>query len=92
MLVPVASILAAYFFVNISLRAFNAEKNKKLADSTFRFLMKNIEKKNYFFFLIEKILKKTFSYKYIRREKSATKKGHRQNYLNLKIKSVHNGA
>ncbi len=35
---------------------------------------------------------KTFSYKYIRREKSATKSGHRQNYLKLKIKSVHNGA
>ena len=41
-----------------------SEKNKRLADSTFLFLMKNIEKKNYFFFLIERILKKTFSYKY----------------------------
>lgn len=35
---------------------------------------------------------KTISYKYIRREKSATKSGHRQNYLKVKIKSVHNGA
>jgi large subunit ribosomal protein L21 len=35
---------------------------------------------------------KTISYKYIRREKSATKIGHRQNYLKIKIKSVHNGA
>ena len=32
---------------------------------------------------------KTFSFKYIRREKSATKKGHRQNYLKVKIKSIH---
>ncbi len=32
---------------------------------------------------------KTISFKYIRREKSATKKGHRQNYLKIKIKSVH---
>lgn len=35
---------------------------------------------------------KTISFKYIRREKSATKKGHRQNYLKVKIKSVHAGA
>lgn len=35
---------------------------------------------------------KTISFKYIRREKSATKIGHRQNYLKVKIKSVHNGA
>ena len=35
---------------------------------------------------------KTFSFKYIRREKSATKKGHRQNYLKVKIKSIHAGA
>ncbi len=35
---------------------------------------------------------KSFSFKYIRREKSATKKGHRQNYLKLKIKSIHAGA
>ena len=35
---------------------------------------------------------KTFSFKYIRREKSATKRGHRQNYLRLNIKTVHAGA
>ncbi len=35
---------------------------------------------------------KSFSFKYIRREKSATKKGHRQNYLKLKIKSIHAAA
>ena len=35
---------------------------------------------------------KSFSFKYIRREKSATKKGHRQNYLKVKIKSIHHGA
>lgn len=35
---------------------------------------------------------KTVSFKYIRREKSATKKGHRQNYLRVKIKSIHAGA
>ena len=29
------------------------------------------------------------SFKYIRREKSATKVGHRQNYLQVKIKSIH---
>ena len=34
---------------------------------------------------------KSFSFKYIRREKSATKKGHRQNYLKVKIKSIHHG-
>ena len=34
---------------------------------------------------------KTISFKYIRREKSATKKGHRQNYLKIKIKSIHKG-
>ena len=33
---------------------------------------------------------KTISFKYIRREKSATKKGHRQNYLRVKIKSINN--
>ena len=32
---------------------------------------------------------KTISFKYIRREKSATKIGHRQNYLKIKIKSIH---
>ena len=32
---------------------------------------------------------KTISFKYIRREKSATKKGHRQNYLKVKIKTIH---
>lgn len=43
--------------------------------------------------LLEEIRgKKTVSFKYIRREKSATKKGHRQNYLRVKIKSVHHGA
>ena len=34
---------------------------------------------------------KSFSFKYIRREKSATKKGHRQNYLKLKINKIHTG-
>ena len=34
---------------------------------------------------------KSISFKYIRREKSATKRGHRQNYLKLKIKSIHAG-
>ena len=34
---------------------------------------------------------KTISYKYIRREKSARKVGHRQQYLKIKIKSIHNG-
>ncbi len=34
---------------------------------------------------------KSFSFKYIRREKSATKRGHRQNYLKVKIKSIHAG-
>ena len=32
---------------------------------------------------------KSFSFKYIRREKSATKRGHRQNYFQVKIKSIH---
>jgi len=32
---------------------------------------------------------KVISFKYIRREKSATKIGHRQNYLKIKIKSIH---
>ena len=32
---------------------------------------------------------KTISFKYIRREKSATKIGHRQNYSKIKIKSIH---
>ena len=35
---------------------------------------------------------KTFSFKYIRREKSATKRGHRQKYLKIKIKTIHAGA
>jgi large subunit ribosomal protein L21 len=35
---------------------------------------------------------KVISFKYIRREKSATKRGHRQQYLKLKIKSIHKGA
>ena len=34
---------------------------------------------------------KTISFKYIRREKSATKKGHRQNYFQVKIKAIHAG-
>ena len=34
---------------------------------------------------------KVISFKYIRREKSATKVGHRQKYLKLKIKSIHKG-
>ena len=32
---------------------------------------------------------KVISFKYIRREKAATKIGHRQNYLKVKIKSIH---
>ena len=32
---------------------------------------------------------RTVSFKYIRREKSATKIGHRQKYLKVKIKSIH---
>jgi large subunit ribosomal protein L21 len=32
---------------------------------------------------------KVISFKYIRREKSATKVGHRQKYLKIKIKSIH---
>ncbi len=32
---------------------------------------------------------KSLSFKYIRREKSATKRGHRQQYLRIKIKSFH---
>ncbi|MBI4431892.1 MAG: 50S ribosomal protein L21 [Candidatus Omnitrophica bacterium] len=32
---------------------------------------------------------KVISFKYIRREKSATKIGHRQKYLKVKIKSIH---
>lgn len=35
---------------------------------------------------------KSISFKYIRREKSATKKGHRQNYLKVKIKSISQGS
>lgn len=35
---------------------------------------------------------KSVSFKYIRREKAATKIGHRQNYLKVKIKSIHAGA
>ena len=34
---------------------------------------------------------KVISFKYIRREKSATKIGHRQQYLKIKIKSIHHG-
>ena len=34
---------------------------------------------------------KVISFKYIRREKSATKIGHRQQYLKVKIKSIHHG-
>ena len=34
---------------------------------------------------------KTVSFKYIRREKSATKSGHRQQYLKVKIKSIVHG-
>lgn len=34
---------------------------------------------------------KVISFKYIRREKSATKIGHRQNYLKIKIKAIHHG-
>ena len=32
---------------------------------------------------------KVISFKYIRREKSATKIGHRQKYLKIKVKSIH---
>ena len=32
---------------------------------------------------------KVISFKYIRREKSATKRGHRQKYLKVKIKAIH---
>ncbi|MBI3252072.1 MAG: 50S ribosomal protein L21 [Candidatus Omnitrophica bacterium] len=35
---------------------------------------------------------KVISFKYIRREKSATKIGHRQKYLMVKIKAIKNGA
>jgi large subunit ribosomal protein L21 len=34
---------------------------------------------------------KVISFKYIRREKSATKRGHRQRYLKIKIHSIHPG-
>ena len=34
---------------------------------------------------------KVISFKYIRREKSATKIGHRQNYLKIRIQSIHHG-
>ncbi len=34
---------------------------------------------------------RVISFKYIRREKSATKIGHRQKYLKVKIKSLHKG-
>ncbi len=34
---------------------------------------------------------KTISFKYIRREKSATKIGHRQNYLQVKVKNIQYG-
>lgn len=39
-----------------------SEKNKKLANVVFRFLMKNVEKNDIFYSLIENILKKTRSY------------------------------
>jgi ubiquitin-activating enzyme E1 len=42
-----------------------SEKNKRLADAIFQFLLKNIEKKPTFFFLVERILKKTLSYRYL---------------------------
>ncbi len=35
---------------------------------------------------------KVISFKYIRREKAATKIGHRQKYLKVKIKSIHAGS
>ena len=35
---------------------------------------------------------KVISFKYIRREKSATKVGHRQKYTKIKVKSIHHGA
>lgn len=35
---------------------------------------------------------RVISFKYIRREKAATKIGHRQKYLTVKIKSIHHGA
>ena len=35
---------------------------------------------------------KVISFKYIRREKSATKIGHRQKYLRVKIKTIHDGS
>ncbi len=34
---------------------------------------------------------KVISFKYIRREKSATKIGHRQQYFQVKIKAIHKG-
>lgn len=34
---------------------------------------------------------KKISFKYIRREKAATKIGHRQRYLKLRVKSLHKG-
>ena len=34
---------------------------------------------------------KVISFKYIRREKAATKVGHRQKYLKIKIKFIHKG-
>ena len=37
----------------------------------------------------ERRLPKVISFKYIRREKSATKIGHRQNVLRIKIKALH---
>ena len=42
-----------------------SEKNKKMSNIVFRFLMRNIEKNKIFYKLIEKILKKTFSYKFL---------------------------
>lgn len=35
---------------------------------------------------------KVISFKYIRREKSATKIGHRQRHLRVRIKSIHSGS
>ena len=43
-------------------------------------------------FIEEKKGPKVISFKYIRREKSATKIGHRQKYSKLKIKTIHKGA
>lgn len=42
-----------------------SQKNKKLADSIFSFLLKNIDKKHTFFFMIERIAKNSQTYRYI---------------------------